>query len=414
MRTKTQNIEMVDPKKVLTNMLKTFSGASVARDVKYNMFYQVYAFKGVVPGVGCSTIVANTALALADLGLSVCVFDTSVLHPVQDELLKTNYRNKPLSQRIDWFDMPFTKESPLNISGINRQVSVLSFAGKNRTILDMISTLDSEEMVEVALEVLKPKFDVILVDVCDEPTNVAITSLQKSQQLIQVWSDSIPALASMQATIANNVTVSCPMDKMRYVIENKTCDDTMGNLDALYKEYKFKRLSHCTLSYEIARVAGLGSPLWKNPAVDATIEDFNLMIIDVVVHILGIEKEGLKNGEIVPRRSLEAAVERNEELGSFPLSLDLLRSGKKNKKAAEITQNEGSGVVSIGGNDSFSTDVPDSEQQVDLFSEDTEGVADESGSEDGLNDGELDFTSTSEEPVEAPRRGFFGRRKKNK
>ena len=175
-------------------MLKTFSGASVARDVKYNMFYQVYAFKGVIPGVGCSTIVANTALALADLGLSVCVFDTSVLHPVQDELLKTNYRNKPLSQRIDWFDMPFTKESPLNISGINRQVSVLSFAGKNRTILDMISTLDSEEMVEVALEVLKPKFDVILVDVCDEPTNVAITSLQKSQQLIQVWSDSIPHL----------------------------------------------------------------------------------------------------------------------------------------------------------------------------------------------------------------------------
>ena len=38
---------------------------------------------------------------------------------------------------------------------------------------------------------------------------------------------------------------------------------------------------------------------------------------------------------------LKQQLRETRELGSFPLSLDLLRSGKKNKKAAEITQNEG-------------------------------------------------------------------------
>ena len=60
------------------------------------MFYQIFAFKGVADGVGTSTLVANVALALADLGLTVLVMDTSMLHPVQDILLKTKYSMKKM------------------------------------------------------------------------------------------------------------------------------------------------------------------------------------------------------------------------------------------------------------------------------------------------------------------------------
>lgn len=373
MAIKTQNLEVADPKKVLVGMLKTFSGSGVTRDIKFNMFYHIYAFKGVVPGVGCSTIVANTALALADLGLSVCVFDTSVLHPVQDELLRTDYRNKAVEQRVDWYDMPFTKESPLSISSQNRAISVLSFAGKNRTVLDMISTMDSEELVDIAIDEIESKFDVILIDLCDEPTNVNVTSMQRAQQVFQVWSDSIPALASMQTTIANNVTLSCPFDKMRYVIENKTCDDTMGSLDALYDEYHFIRLSHCSLSYEIARVSGLGQQLWKCLNVDAAIEDFNLLIIDVVVHILGLEKKALHNGEVKPRRSIESIIQRNEKNSGSPLSFSMLKRDTGSGATIKIPRNTGE-----------ETDTSDEENVA-------VGVSDE---------------------TETEKKGLFGRRKK--
>lgn len=323
----TQDIKMVDPKQVLASMLKAFSGSSFGRDTGYNIFYHIIGFKGVVPGVGCSTIVANTALALADLGLSVCVFDTSILHPCQDVLLKTNYSEKPRNSRIDWLDMPFSKESPLNISKYNKQVSVLSFYGKDRTVLDMLGTLDSEEAVDIALRVLEPKFDMILIDLCDEPTNIATTAMQKSQQVIQVWSDSIPCLVSVPLSVANNITLSCPKDKMRYVIENKTCDDTMLGLDPLYKEYKFRRLSHCGLSYEIARIAGLGNALWKYPLMEKTIEDFNFMIIDIVTYLLDIDREGLESGKVRQRRSIELANKENDSLTAVNSIKEAVTSG---------------------------------------------------------------------------------------
>lgn len=340
MRTKTQDIEMVDTKKVLTSMLKTFSGSSYGRELGYNLFYHIIGFKGVCAGVGCSTIVANTSLALADFGLSVCVFDTSILHPSQDELLRTNYKEKPREQRIDWFDMPFRSESPLNISRMNRNISVLSFAGKDRTVLDMLGTMDSDELVDVALHNIESKFDIILVDLCDEPTNVATTAMQKSQQVLQIWSDSIPCLTSIPLSIANNITLSCPKDKMRYVIENKTCDDTMLGLDPLYKEYKFKRLSHCGLSYEIARISGLGSALWKYPTMEATIGDFNLMILDIVTYLLDIDKKGLADGEVRKRRTIEEANSINDSLNPLEPLSDLAVKFKKNKGVSDNSNEE--------------------------------------------------------------------------
>lgn len=397
MKTKTQNIEMVDPKKVLTRMLKTFSGSSFGRELGYNLFYHIIGFKGVCSGVGCSTIVANTALALADFGLSVCVFDTSILHPCQDELLRTNYKEVAKDKRIDWLDMPFHTESPLNISKLNKNISVLSFAGKDRTILDMLGTLDSEEAVDIALHNLESKFDIILIDLCDEPSNIATTSMQKSQQVIQIWSDSIPCLTSIPLSIANNITLSCPKDKMRYVIENKTCDDTMLGLDSLYKEYKFKRLSHCGLSYEIARVAGLGHPLWNYPTMEATIGDFNLMILDVVTYLLDIDKSGLADGEIRKRRPTEEANERNESLNPVESLSSLF---KKKPKGLSDENIETAGVVIETSNEDTTLSEADSET---------------STNEDTNTDTDDLFSQTVEVPVEEEqpkKKGLFGRRKK--
>lgn len=350
---KASQVEMVDPQKIFADILKSFSGSGLSRGVKYNLFYRLIAFKGISQGVGCSTVVANTALALADLGLSVCVLDTSILHPCQDELLDTNYLSLDKEKRLDWFDMPFTTVSPLNISKYNKSISVLSFAGKGRTILDMLSTLDSDRLVDIAISELESKFDVILFDLCDEPTNVNVTAMQRAQQVIQVWSDSVTALASMEQSITNNVTLSCPMDKMRYIVENKTIDDTMGNLNVLYKEYRFKRLSHCSLSYEIARVAQM-KPLWKYVSSEQTIIDFNSLILDIVCHICGIEIEG-KNNE---RRSLAKAVERNDN--QEPLLKGIFKKGS-------VQEQETNGGISEEETDDIEEETVTVEDKKGLF-----------------------------------------------
>ena len=83
---KTAKVTIKDPKKVFEEVLRQASGSSYTRDIKYNIYYQIIAFYGVVDGIGTSTLVANTALAIAETGLTVCVIDTSMLAPSQDVL----------------------------------------------------------------------------------------------------------------------------------------------------------------------------------------------------------------------------------------------------------------------------------------------------------------------------------------
>lgn len=308
---------MVDPRKLYTDLLKVTSGANYNRSLKYDLFYTIIAFKGAITGVGCSTIVANTAVALASLGLSVCVFDTSIQHPVQDALLKTDYKEKNFDERIDWFDMPFTSQSPLNISKVDRKVSVLSFAGKNRTVLDMLGTTENKELVDIAIDAVKSKFDIILIDLCDELTEVNTTAMQRAQHVIQVWSDSTACLSGLDTTITNTVTLSCPMDKMRCVVENKTCDDVMGGLGALYKQYRFKKLAHCGLSREIARIENMGKMLWQYPTDNEDVIEFTEMIIYIVCHICNIdlddkEAKGTITTEDIEEGKVEGTLHKKE------------------------------------------------------------------------------------------------------
>ena len=162
----TANMTVKDPKKIFADVLKQVSGATLTRETKFAIFYQIVAFKGVCDGVGTSTIVANTALALAELGLNVCVLDTSILHPSQDVLLKSNYVGTDMEKdkRLDWFDMPYTKRSPLHSSTLNNKISILSFYGKQRGVTDMLSTMDNDTLVDMALTELHNKFDIILID----------------------------------------------------------------------------------------------------------------------------------------------------------------------------------------------------------------------------------------------------------
>ena len=279
------------PQEVFTELLKVSSGAGYVREVKFDIFYQVIAFKGICDGVGTSTLVANTALALAKLGLTVCVIDSSVLSPVQDVLLKTNWRDVEMKNRKDWFDIMYTDESVLHQSKLHRDVSVLSFKGKKRDITDIMGTQDSDILVETAISVLHNKFDIILIDCCQETTQINAGCIQQAQKVIQVWSDTPHIISNIDMWITNNVILSCPLDKMRYVIINKYVSDIPVNFDDMLKQYRFFKLTSCSLSLDIARVNATGKPLWEFPSNSPDIVEFNNCIIDIVCHLLNITNE---------------------------------------------------------------------------------------------------------------------------
>lgn len=288
---KAAKVTIKDPKKVFEDILKQTSGSSYTRDIKYNIYYQIIAFYGVVDGIGTSTLVANTALAIAETGLTVCVIDTSMLAPSQDVLLNTETavldENDDI-EHLDWFDMPYTKKSPLHVSKYSKNISVLSFKGKRRTVVDFLSTNDSNSLVDIALATLHSKFDIILIDCCHEMSAVNTACLQQAQQVIQVWNDTPSVVANLEGFITNAITLSCPLDKMRYVIANRVSKDAIGNLDELAKQYRCKILATNYMSEELYLNTIIGKKLFRCESTDELVIKYTECIIIIACHILNI------------------------------------------------------------------------------------------------------------------------------
>lgn len=279
------------PSEILTSMLKTSSGTDISRTLRYSIFYQIIAFRGVKDGLGCSTIVANTALALANLGVTVCVVDTSILNPSQNELLHTNYKDVDPKKQEDWFSLGFTKKSVLNQSKLNSRISVLAF--KDRNIVDLASTADNESLVQLAYTQLATKFDIILVDVCSEPSNIAMAAMQYAHKIIQVWSNAPHVMRNVDQFIKNATILSIPTDKMRYVVSSMTVDDIPMNWDAVMEKYKFKHLAHVGMSMEIARILATGKMVYEFASRHEDVAEFNECILDIVAHLV-IPTKGVK------------------------------------------------------------------------------------------------------------------------
>lgn len=294
---KLKELTLKSPRDILLAGLHTTSGKGSLRDRKFDVFYQVIGFQGIVDGLGCSTIVANTALALSRLGLTVCVVDTSMLSPSQDYLLKTNRVNGTSNDAlVDWFSMPVSSKTAVAVSSIDKNVGVLSFKG--RTVIDMLSGSDDESLVDFAVLELKKKYDVILVDICKETTQVVAGSIHSCQKIIQVWGDSPHELRNVESFLKNNLTLCCPMDKMKNVVTSKTVDDVKTPWDTLMKRYGFNHIAHVGLSDDIARVNVIGKPLFNYASSSEAIQEFNDCIGDIVCHLLGIDIEGNPTGSI--------------------------------------------------------------------------------------------------------------------
>lgn len=283
---KTKDITLVKPSDIYIKLLKQVSGSDMKRALRFDIFYRKFVFKGIKDGVGASLLCANTALALAQLNLSVLVIDTSIVSPTQDELLKTEKKSDK-----DWFDLPFTTASVLRRSRYNNNISVLAF--RKREILDMLGRNDNEYLVNMALDKFEKTFDIILVDCCSEPTNINATILQRAHKVFQVWNDNPIVLSNLDSSITNNTLLSCPLDKTRNVIVNKVAKEVQGvnQIDTLISEYHLTKLATIPFSEEIYHAVTLGTPIWNYESKHPDITKFNESIIKIAFDILNIRTE---------------------------------------------------------------------------------------------------------------------------
>ena len=293
-RDKTSQITVANPRDVFNKILRGSSGTESSKVNKFDIFYQIIAFKGATGGVGTSTLVANTALALAQVGLTVCVIDTSILAPVQDFLLKTKVLDKDPKDVYDWFDMPFTKKTVLNESTKTSGVSVLSFKGKNRGVIDMLSTNDSEALVDMAITQFHNKFDIILIDCCHEMTSINAACLQMAQKVIQVWSNGPTTVPNIDNFITTNVTLACPLDKMRNVIFSKMSGNVMGSqLTQILNQYRFRCITTTYLSEEVNnQMVTKSGCIFQIESTNEDVIDYTRAIIDILCHICNIDLTG--------------------------------------------------------------------------------------------------------------------------
>ena len=263
---------------LFVGVLKNFSGDKVVQESKHKLFNSIIAFKGVVEGVGCSTIVANTALALAAKGLNVCVVDTSILYTSQ-----RYYLNVSKSKTNDWFDLASSSDNIFDVSKFDDKISVLSF--KERTIVDLLSLKDSENLVAVTYRMLTKIFDVVLVDLSHETTNISTAAAVHAHIVYQVTSNDLHCLSSMDKFLQNMVICSCPLGKLRNVIINKSLTSVTTDWRGILGKYMFTEVVRLALSLDVAELAATSSRLYGISGASEAVKEF-CKGVDVIVETI--------------------------------------------------------------------------------------------------------------------------------
>lgn len=265
----------------LSKLLGVISGNKGLKVSEQLLFDKVIGFRGVTPGVGTSTIVQNTAIALSESSsFSICVLDTSYLYPTQYPMLV----NKPDQlNRKDLLDFAGDLSEIITLTSY-RNVSLVSMS--NRTVVDMLSSADSELTVEKLMGALKSYFDVVLVDLSYETTNIATHSAIKCNRIINVVDQSLKSIYHLRKSINTMVTLAVPLAKADRVIINKVVPDVLSNTNKVIADSGLKVIGEIPFSQEIAKAGVTGKRLYAPKATNRDIYTFSSVISSILTDVI--------------------------------------------------------------------------------------------------------------------------------
>lgn len=266
---------------LLTSILKQMSGTSTDKVSKQLLYDKVIAFKGLANGVGTSTIVQSVAKNIAGkTKLSVCVIDTNFLYPTLFPFLVTGVdeeRKDLLDFKSDLTDIVVET----NIKGVD----LISMY--NRGMVDLLSNKDSEITINALISAVKSYYDVVLIDLSNELSQISTISAIKSNKLFLVSDQSMRTIYNLRKTLNGLSTLGVPVIKSKNVILNKVIKGVNSNTGKVLTEAGLNVVGTIHNSNKIATKGITGATVYDTTSVDPDILKFNKVIDDITANIIG-------------------------------------------------------------------------------------------------------------------------------
>ncbi len=264
----------------LNRLLGTVSGNKGLKVSEQLLFDKVIGFKSVVPGSGASTLLTNTAVALADRSdYTICILDTNFLFPVQMSYLMVKSRDK-YKDIIDFSD----EIDKVALATGYRNVYLASLI--NRSIIDMLSSKDSELLVDKIIGTLKTYFDIVLVDLSHELTNINTYAAIRCNKIITVADPSIKCMTHLKKSYNTMASLAINFSKCNRVVLNKQVPDMIIGAEAALGEAGLSLIGTIPLSLEIARLGVSGKLIWGGASRDNGVLVFNNVVDSLVATLV--------------------------------------------------------------------------------------------------------------------------------
>lgn len=292
---------------LLSKILSTMSGNNDLKVSEQLLFDKVIGFRNIVPGCGASTIVQNIAIALSEkTKFNICVLDTNFLYPVQYPLLSSSELNGKDPDFLD-FSGDLSKVVR-NTTYQNVYIAQL----EHRTVVDMLSGKDTESTITKFMANLKSYFDVILVDLSSEMTNISIHSAIKCNRIYQVADTSLKCLYYIKKSLNTMVTLGVPMAKANKVILNKELDDVVLGVETALKDAGLTLVGTIPFSMDIAVACASGKRIYGAMSKSRGISAFNSLIEKLLNDM--VEKTPLNSGYMDVSKELAKMEESQKSL----------------------------------------------------------------------------------------------------
>lgn len=306
---------------ILSKLLGVMSGGSGVKLSDQLLFDKIIGFKGVTPGVGTSTVVHNIAEAVSNnTNYMICIVDMSILFPTQYALTAkkdTKGTNK------DFFD--FDKDiKDITIPTNIKKTRLLSF--NNRTVRDMMSTKDTENLVLETFSQLKSYFDLILVDLSHELTVVNTQAAISCNKVVYVADPSAKTMFNLQRTINMMGTLAVPPAKADRVILNKTVPDLAVNTKSALEDAGLRVIAELPLGIEIAKEGVVGRPAWGSSDTNREIRQFTSQLNEAISDIISLgndNESGITKNELTSIVQKSTAPKEDESAISEGVQADL-------------------------------------------------------------------------------------------
>lgn len=188
---------------------------------------KVIGFYGVKGGVGTSTIVANTAISLANRGKKVIVFDFDLQYGTLNLLLDVESKDTIVELARDPEGISIEKIN--SVVGMHPSGFSLLSAPKIPEFADYVNS----EHIRKIIENVRPYFEYILIDVGTNFADTTLTALSNCDEIQMIVNLDVPSLRNTKS-IMNILDTLRIVDKVKFVV-NK-------NRNSLVKISEFENL----------------------------------------------------------------------------------------------------------------------------------------------------------------------------